>query len=83
MLILTLFNGSIGLVNRGLDVIGIPGPFWTTDPDWVKPALAIMGAWSVGGTMVIYLAALKSVPQHLYEAAAIDGASAVAQVPVT
>ena len=76
VLILTLFNGSFGLVNRGLEVFGIQGPFWTTDPSWIKPALAIMSVWAVGGTMVIYLAALSSVPQHLYEAAAVDGASA-------
>ena len=74
ILILALFNGSSGIVNRGLELIGIPGPFWTTDPDWIKPSLAIMSIWTVGGTMVIYLAALKAVPQHLYEAAAIDGA---------
>jgi multiple sugar transport system permease protein len=74
ILILVLFNGSTGIVNRGLELIGIPGPFWTTDPDWIKPSLAIMSVWTVGGTMVIYLAALKAVPTHLYEAAAIDGA---------
>jgi multiple sugar transport system permease protein len=74
VLILTLFNGQVGVVNRALEFIGIPGPFWTTDPDWIKPALAIMSLWGVGGTMVIYLAALKAVPQHLYEAAAMDGA---------
>ncbi|HEX7223895.1 MAG TPA: sugar ABC transporter permease, partial [Candidatus Limnocylindrales bacterium] len=62
------------VVNKALEFIGIPGPFWTTDPDWIKPSLAIMSVWTVGGTMVIYLAALKAVPQHLYEAAAIDGA---------
>jgi multiple sugar transport system permease protein len=76
ILFLFLFNGTAGIVNRGLGAIGIPGPFWITDPTWVKPGLALMGAWSVGGTMVIYLAALKGVPQQLYEAAAIDGASA-------
>jgi len=74
IMILVLFNGSTGIVNRGLELIGIPGPFWTTDPDWIKPSLAIMSIWTVGGTMVIYLAALKGVPRHLYEAAAIDGA---------
>jgi multiple sugar transport system permease protein len=74
ILILVLFNGSSGIVNRGLELIGIPGPFWTTDPNWIKPSLAIMSVWTVGGTMVIYLAALKAVPAHLYEAAAIDGA---------
>jgi multiple sugar transport system permease protein len=76
ILLLVLFNGSFGLVNRGLELIGIPGPFWTTDPNWIKPSLAIMSVWAVGGTMVIYLAALHAVPRHLYEAAAMDGAPA-------
>lgn len=76
ILLLVLFNGSFGVVNRGLELIGIPGPFWTTDPNWIKPSLAIMSIWTVGGTMVIYLAALKAVPAHLYEAASIDGAGA-------
>jgi multiple sugar transport system permease protein len=67
VLLIMLFNGGLGL-------IGIPGPFWTTDPTWIKPGIAIMNIWQVGGTMVIYLAALKGVPQHLYEAAAMDGA---------
>jgi multiple sugar transport system permease protein len=76
VLLIMLFNGQSGAVNRGLEFLGIPGPFWTTDPDWIKPGLAIMNIWQVGGTMVIYLAALKGVPQHLYEAAAMDGAGA-------
>jgi len=76
ILYLLLFNGATGLVNRALELIHVNGPFWTTDPSWVKPGLALMSVWSVGGTMVIYLAALKSVPEHLYEAAAIDGAPA-------
>ncbi len=76
ILILTLFNGQVGVVNRALEVVGIPGPFWTTDPNWIKPSLAIMSLWGIGGTMVIFLAALKAVPQQLYEAAAMDGAGA-------
>jgi multiple sugar transport system permease protein len=79
IMILVLFNGSFGVVNAVLNpilgVFGKEAPFWTTDPSWIKPSLAIMSIWTVGGTMVIYLAALKAVPQHLYEAAAIDGAS--------
>jgi multiple sugar transport system permease protein len=74
IMLLVLFNGSFGIVNTALGFIGIPGPFWTTDPNWIKPSLAIMSVWTVGGTMVIYLAALKAVPSHLYEAASIDGA---------
>lgn len=76
ILVLTLFNGQVGIVNRGLELIGVQGPFWTTDATWIKPTLVIMTVWQGGGTMVIYLAALAAVPKHLYEAAAIDGASA-------
>jgi multiple sugar transport system permease protein len=76
ILYLLLFNGSTGIINRVLGFFHIPGPFWTTDPSWIKPGLVLMSAWAVGGTMVIYLAALRGVPQHLYEAAAMDGASA-------
>jgi multiple sugar transport system permease protein len=75
VLLLVLFNGQVGLVNRALEIVGIQGPFWTTDPSWIKPSLVILSVWSVGGTMVIYLAALHGVPQQLYEAASIDGAS--------
>jgi multiple sugar transport system permease protein len=75
ILFLLLFNGSYGLINRGLQALGVPGPFWTTDPNWIKPGLALMSVWSVGGTMVIYLAALAGVPRQLYEAAVMDGAS--------
>jgi len=75
VLLLYLFNGRIGIVNKALGAIGIQGPFWTSDPNWIKPSLAIMDIWACGGTMVILLAALYGVPRHLYEAAAMDGAS--------
>jgi multiple sugar transport system permease protein len=76
VLVLYLFNGRVGVVNRALGAIGIQGPYWTIDPNWVKPTIAIMDVWACGGTMVILLAALYGVPKHLYEAAAMDGASA-------
>ncbi|HEX4679586.1 MAG TPA: sugar ABC transporter permease [Gaiellaceae bacterium] len=76
ILYLLIFNGSYGVLNRGLGYIGIPGPFWTTDPNWVKPGLALMiSVWAVGASVVIFLAALVGVPRHLYEAAEMDGAS--------
>jgi multiple sugar transport system permease protein len=76
VLFLLLLNGQNGLVNAGLGLIGIDGPAWTTDPGWVKPGIVLMSLWSVGGTMVIFLAALQQVPKDLYEAARIDGANA-------
>ena len=76
ILYLLIFNGSFGVLNAALRIIHINGPFWTTDPNWVKPGLALMiSVWGVGASVVIFLAALKGVPQHLYEAAAMDGAS--------
>ena len=75
ILYLLIFNGSYGILNRGLALIGITGPFWTTSPHWVKPGLVLMiSVWAVGGSVVIFLAALMGVPRHLYEAAEMDGA---------
>jgi multiple sugar transport system permease protein len=74
ILYLLLFNGDFGLINGALGLIGINGPYWTSDPNWVKPGLVLMHLWAVGAAVVILFAALMSVPQNLYEAAAIDGA---------
>ncbi|WP_051941620.1 carbohydrate ABC transporter permease [Phaeacidiphilus oryzae] len=73
ILFLLLFNGNQGLINHVLGMVGIPGPSWTTDSAWVKPGLVLTSLWSVGSTVIIYLAALRNVPQELYEAAELDG----------
>jgi len=49
-------------------------PLWFADELWAKPALIIMALWRAGGSMLIYLAGLQSIPAHLYEVADIDGA---------
>jgi multiple sugar transport system permease protein len=69
-----LLNGNTGAINQGLAIFGIEGPQWLIDPQWVKASIILMSLWTVGGTMVIFLAALKNVPQELYEVASIDGA---------
>lgn len=73
-LFLLLLNGQKGLINRSLMLIGVHGPNWTTDSAWIKPGLALTMLWGLGGTVVIYLAALQQVPKDLYEAAQLDGA---------
>jgi multiple sugar transport system permease protein len=75
VLLLLLFNGQSGLINKMLGTVGIDGPAWTTDPNWVKPGLVIMSLWTVGGSVIILLAALRNVPQEMYDAARVDGAS--------
>lgn len=78
-LFLLLLNGQRGLVNRSLALLGISGPSWTTDGAWIKPGLALTMLWGLGGTVVIYLAALQQVPRELYEAAELDGAGSFAR----
>lgn len=71
-----IFNPQLGLFNSFLKIFGIKGPDWLTSPDWALPAIIIMSVWcSLGGPMLIYLAGLQNIPQHLYEAAEIDGAN--------
>lgn len=75
LLWLWLLNPEHGLVNEALRVLHLPTPAWLASPLWAKPAIILMDLWGVGGSMVIYLAALQGVPTELYEAAELDGAS--------
>jgi len=76
---LLLLNGNQGAINQALSAIGIDGPQWLIDPAWIKPSIVLMGLWTVSGTMIIFLAALKNVPRDLYEVSSIDGAGKVRQ----
>jgi len=69
-----IFNPESGVINLLLAKIGIQGPQWLTSPEWAVPAFVIMSLWAAGAGMILYLAALQSVPTQLYEAAEIDGA---------
>jgi multiple sugar transport system permease protein len=78
MLWLWLFNTKLGLINIALHAIGIAHPpGWLTDAHWSMPALVLMSLWSIGNTVIIFLAGLQDVPRELYEAASIDGATAL------
>ena len=74
-----LYQGDYGLLNYYLLKFGIIQEkiFWLADPQLALPALILMGIWiGTGGPMVIYLAGLQSIPQEMYDAAMVDGASA-------
>lgn len=74
---LWIFNPSMGLINTALRFVGVDNPpNWLQDPVWAKPALIIMALWGAGGSLIIWLAGLKDIPESLYEAASIDGATA-------
>jgi multiple sugar transport system permease protein len=71
-----MYEPNIGVLNWVLSWFGIPGPAWLADPAWAMTSVILMSIWKgIGLKMVIYLAALQSIPEELYEAAAIDGAS--------
>ncbi len=71
-----MYHPTFGAVNTIFGYAAIRGPKWIASPEWAMPALIFMSLWYVGPMMVIFLAGLKGIPSVLYEAAAIDGASA-------
>src|SRR5262249_38553058 len=73
LLWLWLLNPQYGLANQALRTLALGGIGWIAEPRWSKPSLILMDLWGVGGSMIIYLAALQGVPEHLYEAALLDG----------
>ncbi|HSN67968.1 MAG TPA: sugar ABC transporter permease [Thermoanaerobaculia bacterium] len=75
-----LFNARFGMINFGLESIGLQGVDWLGDPRWAMPAIIILAVWkNFGYTMIIFIAGLQSIPEELYEAARIDGAGWLAQ----
>jgi multiple sugar transport system permease protein len=68
-------GGPQGVFNTILGWVGL-GPFpWLQDASWAMPSLVLAATWAgAGGTIIIYLAALTSVPPELYDASEVDGA---------
>lgn len=78
-----MFNRDFGIISALFwwlgDVTGLPiaPPDWLNSSAWAKPAIVLLTVWkNMGFTMVIYLAGLQAVPEELYDAAKVDGASA-------
>lgn len=70
---LWLFNQQFGLLNLILDYFGLPPQLWVFGTQTVIPSLVLMSVWSIGSTIIIFLAGLQGIPQELIEAVAIDG----------
>jgi len=70
-----LLHTRYGLLNYGLTQLGLHPIDWLGDPHWALPAIILFAVWkNFGYNMVIFLAALQSIPADLYEAARLDGA---------
>ena len=71
-----IFHTRYGFLNYALASIGLDPIDWLGDPRWAMPAIVILAVWkNFGYNMIILLAALQNIPEDLYEAARIDGAS--------
>lgn len=75
-----ILNPRFGLVNHLLSLVGVQGPDWFFSTTWVLPSFVLISLWGIGPTTLIYLAMLQAIPTHLYEAAEIDGAGALARL---
>ncbi|WP_270888314.1 carbohydrate ABC transporter permease [Pedococcus sp. 5OH_020] len=72
-----LLNPQYGFVDHLLRMAHLPDPNWLLEPGWARAAVIILSVWTVGGTMIVYLAGLREVPKDLYEAASLDGAGII------
>jgi multiple sugar transport system permease protein len=70
-----VMNTQSGWLNLMLETVGLKGPDWLNDPNWIYPALVLIGLWALGNLMLTLLAGMQGVPTELYEAATIDGAN--------
>jgi multiple sugar transport system permease protein len=72
-----LLHTRYGLINQGLESLGISPIDWLGNPRWSMPAIILFAAWkNFGYNMIILLAALQAVPREVYESARVDGAGA-------
>ncbi len=70
-----LFNKDFGPINGFLQAIGLPPVNWLGSTDWALPSLVLVSVWGGAVSTIIYVAGLQHIPEHLKEAARIDGAS--------
>jgi ABC-type sugar transport system permease subunit len=72
---LWMYAPDTGIFNQVLSMLGLPSQRWLNDTSTALPSVMLMSVWgSLGYPIVIYLAALQGIPNHLYEAAEVDGA---------
>jgi multiple sugar transport system permease protein len=73
MIWIWILDPDLGLLNNLLKSVGLPTSMWIYSSDTVIESLVVMGLWTTGSTMVIFLAGLQGIPGHLYEALEVDG----------
>jgi len=72
-----IYNPALGLVNYYAQALGLPGQSWMSQAGWATFAIVITTVWATSGfNLVLFLAGLQNIPEHLYDAAKVDGGGA-------
>jgi multiple sugar transport system permease protein len=73
------YNPTFGLINYYAQTLGMSGQHWLSEAGWAMVAIVITTVWWTSGfNMVLFLAGLQNIPEHLYDAAKVDGAGTIA-----
>ena len=71
-----IYHPRFGMLNYMLSLFGINPIDWLGDPFWAMPSIILMSIWkNFGYNMIIFIAGLQNIPEHLYEAAVLEGAN--------
>lgn len=71
-----MLQPNFGIINKLLKLIGLQGSTWLTSDKTLIPTFILVCLWITGNAIVIFLAGLQQIPEHLYEAVDIDGGNA-------
>ncbi len=75
----SMYHRQYGVLNFLLESLGLSAVDWLGSPEWAMPSILLASLWSVGGSMLVFLAGLKNIPADLYEAARLAGVPAWAR----
>ncbi len=80
MIWMYMYDSKVGVLNAFLKFLGLPAQSWLQNEKLALSCLILMGIWQgMGYCLTVYFSALRAIPNYLYEAAKIDGASGLAQ----
>lgn len=72
-----IYHPRFGMLNYMLSLFDVNPIDWLGDPFWAMPSIILMSIWkNFGYNMIIFIAGLQNIPEHLYEAAILEGANA-------
>lgn len=80
MIWLYIYDSKVGVLNAFMKMLGLPAQSWLQNEKLAFPCLILMGIWQgMGYCLTVYFSALRAIPNYLYEAAKIDGATGIDQ----